>query len=249
MAKTKRKFNTGNESVVVQHQLGVKKRFHPHDLVPFHAKNDRQEEFFEKWYGGTELIALLGFPGAGKSRIAFQAALEAVFSSDTPYERIVLIRSIVESGEGVGYLKGSLEEKLEPYEVAYKSLTKEMMKFNDPYPMLKQLGYIEFAPTCFLRGQTFDDSIIIIEECQNYDYATLYTAITRCGINSRVILTGDAKQDDLASKRKKSGLQRLCKVMERMPQGSTHVIHFQLEDVLRSGLVADFVLADFETQD
>lgn len=248
MAKPKRKFDTKSEDVLAQQQIGVRKRFHPQDMVSFSAKNDRQKEFFQKWYEGIEIISLLGAPGVGKSVLAMYAALDGVFRSDTPYEKVVIIRSIVGCGEEVGFLKGSLEEKLEPYEAPYKSLTKELMKFNDPYPMLKQLGYIDFVPTTFLRGQTFDNAIIVVEECQNYDYQTLYTAITRCGINSRVILTGDSKQNDLASKRKISGLERLNKVFLNMPYGSTHTINFTVNDVVRSGIVADFVIADYETE-
>lgn len=141
----------------------------------------------------------------------------------------------------------TLDEKQQPYEAPYQAITKEIIKYNDPYPNLKSLGYVEFVMCTHLRGITFDNAIIIIEECQNYDYEMLYTCISRAGTNSRIILTGDVRQDDLISKRKKSGLPHLLNVFRNMPYRSTVEIEFKAEDVVRSGIVRDFVIADFET--
>lgn len=247
MRKARRdKFDTGNETEDVARDLGNRKKFHLHDLNEFTPEGGRQERFFETYYAGTPIIALLGYPGTGKSRLALQAAVTSALDPADPIDKVVIVRSIAQSGPDTGALPGELEDKIAPFEAAYISLTKEMLKFNNPYKHLKALGVLEFMPTNFLRGVTFDNTAIVVEECQNMDWDELYTIISRLGHNSRVILTGDIRQTDIHRRRRESGLERLEKVLLNMPYGSSEVIDMKLEDVVRSGIVRDFVISDFE---
>lgn len=246
MSKKKQKFDLAGENKVVQHDFANRKRFHPHDLVSFPSPTPRQERFFESYYSGTPIIGLLGYPGSGKSFAAMYAALSSVFEPSDPTEKVVVIRSIEQSGPNTGALPGKLEEKIAPLEAAYIDLTRQMMNFNNPYKHLKSLGNLEFMPTNFLRGVTFDNTVVLLEEAQNLDWDEIYTVVSRLGVNSRLIFTGDIRQTDIQRRRRKSGLERLEKVLLNMPYGSGEIIYMRLEDVVRSGIVRDFVISDFE---
>lgn len=219
------------------------------DLVPFEAKNPRQKKFTQYFFDNkTPLILLNGYAGVGKTFIALHAALTQVLDQSTHYEKIVIVRSAVESGMSQGFLPGSLCEKNEPYELPYKLLLKKMFKEpNDlHYANLKTLGCIDFLSTTYLRGITLDNTIIIVEEAQNLDYTELKTIVTRAGVGSRVVLTGDVAQDDLARKKKVSGMGAFMRVVENMDHSYFKTVEFLLEDVVRSGLCSAFLISEYE---
>ena len=249
MSKKKQKFDLQNESKVVQHDFANRKKFHLHDLVAFRPKGARQERFFETYYQGTPIIALLGYPGTGKSMVSLYAALTSVFDESNPIEKVVIVRSISQSGPDTGALPGDLDEKIMPFEAPYIGLTSQLMHFKEPYKHLKSLNKLEFMPTNFLRGVTFDDTVVIVEEAQNMDYDELHTIISRLGVNSRLILTGDVRQTDIHRKRRESGLGKLQQVLNNMPYGSSEIIEMRLDDVVRSGIVKDFLVSDFELRE
>ena len=248
--KAGKKFDTKGETKEVAQDIGNRKKFHDQDLVSIAPKNERQEEFFYCYYSNTPIILLDGYPGVGKSFLATYVALRDIFDTSTPYEKLVIVRSAVESGTSIGFLPGTEEEKMEPFEAPYKAITSEVMSnFKNPYDHLKSLGYLDFMLTIHARGINLDNSIILIEEAQCMDYDELKTIITRTGVNSRVIITGDENQDDLKRKRRKSGMSRLKDVFVNMKQDSVGVINFKKEDIVRSGLVKEFIIADFETEE
>jgi phosphate starvation-inducible PhoH-like protein len=117
---------------------------------------------------------------------------------------------------------------------------------DDAYEILKQKGIIEFHTTSYLRGTTIDNAIILVDEVQNQRYVELRTVLTRTGDNSKVILCGDTKQDDLSSTRynEVSGLKDMMKVFERMGYMST--VQFGIDDIVRSGFVKSFIIAEYE---
>lgn len=243
-----KKFNTEGEKDSVAKDLGNRKKFHDQDLISIKPKNETQKDFFYSYYSQTPIILLDGYPGVGKSFLATYLALRDIFDESTPYEKLIIVRSAVESGTSIGFLKGDLKEKMEPFEAPYKDITSEIMtNFKNPYEHLKSLGYLEFMLTIHARGINLNNSIILIEESQCMDYEELKTIITRTGINSRVIITGDENQDDLKRKRRESGLSKLKKVFMNMRQESVSVINFKKQDIVRSGIVKDFIIADFET--
>ena len=159
--------------------------------------------------------------------------------------KLVIIRT-AQSSKDIGFLPGSEKEKLAVYEAAYRAICSELFHRDDAYEILKQKGIVEFHSTSFLRGTTIDDSIILIDEVQNCRYQELRTVLTRTGDKSRVILCGDTKQDDLTSTRynESSGLKDMMKVFNRMGHMST--VQFDIDDIVRSGFVRDFIIAENE---
>ena len=219
------------------------------DLISLELKNPRQKKFNQYFYEHkTPLIFLNGYAGVGKTFIALHAALTQVLDSSTHYEKIVIVRSAVESGASQGFLPGTLAEKNEPYELPYKLLMKKMFKEQHDlhYNNLKSMGTIEFLSTTYLRGITLDNAIIIVEESQNLDYTELKTVVTRTGVGSRVIMTGDLSQDDLCRKKKQSGMEQFMKVVSNMDNNYHRTVEFLLEDVVRSGICSAFLVSEYE---
>ena len=245
MAQPKKKFNINEESEANAQILGNKKKFTIHDLVTFQPKTKNQEKFLEMYYSQVPISVLRGVAGTGKTALAFYSALTEVFDSSTPFEKLVMVRSAVETRK-VGFLPGSLDDKGDIYESPYKMMTEQFVKYKSAYTNLKALGYYEFVLTSYLRGMTFDNCIVIVEEAQNLDYSELHTVITRMGINSKVIITGDSRQDDLKRQREKSGFEKFNKVLAQMPYDMVGFIDFEIEDVVRSELIKHFLIADHE---
>lgn len=245
MAKPKQKFNVNEESEADAKLLGNRKKFTVHDLVSFQPKTENQKKFLEMYYSQTPVCVLRGCAGVGKTAIAFYAALTEVFDESTEYEKVVVIRSAVETRKQ-GFLPGSIEEKADIYEAPYKAFTEQFVVFKSAYENMKSLGYYEFLTTSYMRGITLDNSICIIEEAQNCDYSELHTIVTRLGINSKLVVTGDSKQNDLKRQREKSGFEKFNKVLAQMPSEMVGFVDFTIDDVVRSGLVKEFLIADNE---
>ena len=248
MGNKRKKFDTRNESDAVVHELGNRKKFHPKDLCNLTPYPGNQEYFFDLFYTGKPIISMTGPAGTGKSFLSLYAALGEVFDESTEYDKVILIRSAVETRKA-GFLPGTQEEKNAPYESPYvDAVSKILPAFNDGYDHLKSLGYLEFHTTAHLRGNTFDRSIILVDEIQNMDYEELSTVITRCGENSRILLMGDLKQCDLSRFKQESGFDKLQRVFRKMDETMIGLVRFELGDIVRSGLVREFLIADYHTE-
>lgn len=131
---------------------------------------------------------------------------------------------------------------MEVYEAPYINLCNKLYDCGTAYQTLKQKGILHFDSTSFLRGMTFDDCIIIVDEIQNLSYQEIYTLLTRIGDNCRVFLCGDLLQDDLTSKRfnEESGYGRILPALKMIE--SCEVIEFGVEDIVRSGFVKEFIM-------
>ena len=242
MAKSNRKFDTSSESEVVQLDLGRRKRFHTKDLIEITPKTDNQKLALESCFGYATAVGLINQAGVGKTFLALYSALAQVLDTSTPYERVIIARSPVATRD-IGFLKGSLEEKEAVYEIPYEAIMKELMpKFNSPYDHLKSLGYVEFTTTSYLRGLTFHDTIVVVDEIQNLSRHEIYTILTRIGENSKIILCGDCKQSDL--KANQSGFKYLVELTEKLPEGMCDIIKFTKEDIVRSEFVKAVIIAD-----
>lgn len=202
------------------------------------AKNDKQKKFFQH-YNQFQVISLMGSAGTGKSFIALYQALKSVENED--YKNVLIVRSSVPT-RNIGFLPGNKKEKMEDYEGAYSSLCTELYSRGDAYNVLKQKKIIEFESTSYLRGLTFNDTVVILDEAQNCSRAELYTLITRMGENSKLIICGDTKQDDLTSERyrEESGLDWVQSKLRLLSQ--YHIaIDFTADEIVRSGFVKDFI--------
>lgn len=221
-----------------------KKKFHPHDLITLSPKNDRQREFLELYYSETKMILQDGFAGTGKTFLAMYAALSQVFDQSTPYDQLIIFRSAVE-GRKIGFIKGSLEEKMNPYEAPYTAIVDELIEtYNHSYENLKATGYLDFMLTSHQRGTTYHNTIMLIDEAQNLDASELKTLCTRVGENSKIIICGDLAQDDLCRNREKSGFDYIRKVAKLMPNDFCATVTYKLEDIVRSEFVKEFLIAD-----
>lgn len=247
MAKAKKVFNTKNETDPSKvAELGNKKRFHPNDLISISPRNERQEQFFVSYYSQTPMIIQQGAAGTGKSTMAMYCAFSEVFDQSTVYDKVIVIRSAVASRD-IGFLPGTEEDKAAPYEEPYVQISDELIKYNKPYDNLKALGYLEFRLSDKLRGLTFNDCVIVIDEVQNMERHELLTIITRAGYNCKILICGDSKQDDLCGKKgQKSCFKYLQDLTELMDQSFVDTITYTIDDCQRNPLVKEILKADAE---
>lgn len=197
-----------------------------------------QRKTFEYFNEGKNLL-LHGYSGTGKTFLALYLALREVMSSNQ-YKKIVIVRSAVQSRD-VGFMPGNYKEKIKQFEDPYIQICKELFGRGDAYTILSNKGIVEFTTTSFLRGITFNDCIVIIDECQNNNFGELNTIITRMGDNSKVIISGDYRQNDLTKKYDESGLPDFMKIINKMKSFSR--VEFEINDIVRSGTVREYIIA------
>jgi phosphate starvation-inducible PhoH-like protein len=202
---------------------------------------DGQRKTFEAFAAGKNLI-LHGVAGTGKTFISLGLALNAVFTGQAP-KPVVIIRSVVPTRD-MGFLPGNQKEKSAVYEAPYEAICSEIMPRQFSYEYLKNKGYIEFSTTSFLRGLTFRNNTIIVDECQNLTFHELDSVITRMGEGSRVIFCGDFRQSDLWREDERGGLNKFMSIVTRMK--SFERIEFNKEDIVRSDVVREYILAKLE---
>jgi predicted ribonuclease YlaK len=157
-----------------------------------------------------------------------------MLEGDAP-KPIVILRSVVPTRD-IGFLPGSSKDKAAVYEAPYQGIVSEIS--DKSYDWMKLNGYIQFDITSFLRGLTFRDNIIIIDECQNLSDHEIHTVMTRVGEGCRVIFCGDFTQKDYT--REGSGMNNLLKIANEMK--SFEIVKFTKEDVVRSGFVKEYIL-------
>lgn len=216
----------------------------PFELKEIYPITDNQAHTFNSYNDGDHLF-LHGCAGTGKTFISLYLALKEVIMGKSKRNKVVIIRN-AQSSKDIGFLPGNEKQKLEVYEAAYKAICAEIFDRGDAYEILKQKKIIIFGGTSFLRGTTIEDAIILVDEVQNQRYQELRTVLTRTGDHSRIIMCGDTKQDDLTSERFKeaSGLRDMMKVFNKMDAMTT--IEFGLDDIVRSGFVREFLVAENE---
>jgi|AntDeeMinimDraft_6_1070357.scaffolds.fasta_scaffold09855_2 predicted ribonuclease YlaK len=250
MAKKQSKLKIVEGSSPDTHKSYAGKKLTQHDLESFPNPTYPQKQYIDSHYRDTSVILQIGSAGTGKTAIAMYCSLSDVFDNSTPYDKIAIFRSAVQ-GRDVGFMPGDNNEKNESYEGPYESLCDELMKFKtNNYDNLKASGYIEFHNTSFLRGMTFNDTILIVDECQNMTYQELSTIITRVGVRSKIIFCGDVrgKQLDLYKRNDVSGLDEFLNVVNRMPSTSIDIVTYTPSDIVRSGIVKEFLLAEEELE-
>ena len=214
-------------------------------LKRFEPITNNQEVVFRDFNNGKSLL-IHGLPGTGKSFISLYLALSEI-ETYKEYSSITLIRSVVPSRD-MGFLPGSIKEKSKIYELPYQALCAQLYGRGDAYDVLKTKQVIDFQTSSFLRGLTLDNTIIIVDECQNMTFQELSTIITRTGENARIIFCGDYRQTDLKYDREKQGIIEFMQILKRMNKYFT-CIEFNEEDIVRSGLVKDFIIKKTQHDD
>lgn len=199
-----------------------------------------QQLAFDAFLEGYNLI-LSGNAGTGKSFLALYLALKSLLLKK--YDKIVLFRSTVPT-RNQGFLKGSIEEKEAPFEDVYRSIFSELLPtIPNSYDALKKEKTLEFKSTSFVRGLTLKNSIVIVDEFQNLSAHELGSVITRLGEGSKIVFSGDYLQSDFRYEDEKSGVLTFLKILANMPEDFKK-IDFQIEDVVRSGIVKRYLLAE-----
>ena len=217
-------------------------------LLDIDPLTDNQRKLFDAYAEGKHLVAY-GCAGTGKTFITLYNALREVLDERTPYEKIYLVRSLVATRE-IGFLPGSYEDKSDIYQIPYKNMVKYMFQmpsdaeFEMLYGNLKSQETIKFWSTSFLRGTTLDNAIVIVDEFQNCTAHELDSIITRVGENSKIMFCGDATQSDLQKVNERNGIVDFMNVLRKMP--SIDIIEFGVDDIVRSGLVKEYIIAKLE---
>jgi phosphate starvation-inducible protein PhoH len=201
---------------------------------------ENQRIAFESWNDGFNLM-LHGIAGTGKTFLGLYFAINEVMKPNSRYKKVFIIRSTVPTRDQ-GFMPGNQKQKEAVYEEPYYDIATKLFGRGDAYQILKQKQIVQFASTSYLRGCTFEDCIIVVDEVQNMSAGELHTVMTRVGENSRIIFCGDVKQDDLTSERKKemSGLRDFMRVINRMREFD--FIEFQIDDIVRSKLVKSYII-------
>lgn len=218
----------------------VKKKWTKHDLLNVQPKTEKQRDMFQAYFQDDHLCAY-GSAGTGKTFLATFLAMTDILEPNRKYQKVTFVRSIVPTRD-IGFLPGSIEEKVEVYETPYQDILSELFGRSSTYKDMKEAGLIEFVPTSFVRGTTWDDTIVIVDEMQNMTAHEIDSVMTRIGHNSRIIATGDLRQTDLTkSSRDRCGMGDFLKISEKM-RGFAHV-QFGREDIVRSDFVKQWIIA------
>ncbi len=218
-------------------------------LLDIEPITNNQKRLFDSYAEDKHLVAY-GTAGTGKTFISLYNALADVLDESTPYEKIYLVRSLVSTRE-IGFLPGDHEDKADIYQIPYKNMVKYMFQmptdadFEMLYGNLKAQETIKFWSTSFIRGTTLDNAIVIVDEFQNLNFHELDSIITRVGENSRIVFCGDASQTDLVKTNDRNGIHDFLNILRKMP--SFDIIEFGIDDIVRSGLVKEYIIAKLDT--
>jgi len=226
----------GNEPIEPSDQSGGNGLIYSGIKEKIHTRTKKQQEYVEK-VRSSDLVFAIGPAGTGKTYLAVAMALAALKSGEI--QKIILSRPAVEAGESLGFLPGDLKEKLDPY---LKPLTDALFEMvaADKLKNLMERNVIEIIPLAYMRGRTLNNSFIILDEAQNATTTQMKMFLTRLGINSQAIVTGDITQIDLSNKQN-SGLINAQEVLKNIK--GIEFVYFSNKDVVRHKLVAEIIKA------
>ena len=210
---------------------------------------DNQKTLFDNYKEGKNIFAY-GAAGTGKTFVALYLALKDVLDQHTPYNQLYIVRSLVSTRE-IGFLPGDAEDKSFLYQIPYKNMVKYMFQmptdadFEMLYGNLKQQDTIKFWSTSFIRGTTIDQAIVLVDESQNLNFHELDSIITRVGEDTKIVFCGDGSQTDLTKTNERNGIVDFMRIIRSMP--SFDIIEFGIGDIVRSGLVKEYLIAKIES--
>jgi len=206
------------------------------DRKAVRARTPMQAEYL-KALEDHDVVFAIGPAGTGKTYLAVAAAVQALRQKKV--DRIILVRPAVEAGESLGFLPGDMQEKVDPYLRPMYDALADLMSY-DKMRRYIELGVIEIAPLAFMRGRTLHNSFVILDEAQNTTVRQMKMFLTRMGVNSRAVITGDVTQIDLKDP-DSSGLVRIQSILGGVED--LKFIYFHPEDVVRHRLVRDIIRA------
>ena len=220
------------------------KDINANSLVAIKHITDNQKIVFDTWKKGKNQF-LFGAAGTGKTFVSLYLSLKDVLDLKTKFDKVVLVRSLIPTRD-IGFLPGDEEDKASLYQVPYMNMVQFMFEmsneqqFNTLYDRLNGQGTLFFLSTSYLRGLTFDNSIIIVDECQNLNFHELDTIITRVGQDSKIIFCGDFDQTDLTRQNEKNGLHDFLRILMEMEE--FNCLEFTIGDIVRSGFVRNYII-------
>lgn len=249
MASTRKKLSVvnANEEHANTHHVSNGLKLKIDNLKTFDPLTENQRLFFDAYKRGDYFIALHGVAGTGKTFCALYKALEEVMDKSNPFRKVIMVRSAVQ-GREIGHLPGDVSEKMEIYQQPYRQICETLFGRKDAWDRLEEQGFVEFISTSFIRGMSFDDAIIIVDECQNLTFEEIDTVMTRVGYRSKIIWCGDYRQTDLNKKKNDmSGILKFFDIAYHMKAFTR--IEFMPDDICRSSLVKDYILAKLQYED
>ena len=231
MFERKKKVNSNSNKVkeVIKYKFETWKK----TIIP---KSLGQNSYFEA-LNNYELVFGLGPAGTGKSYLAVAKGIDMLKKGLV--EKIILTRPAVEAGERLGFLPGDMKEKIDPYLRPIYDALYEMMPLDRVEKKI-QSGEIEIAPLAFMRGRTFNNAYVIVDEAQNTTSVQMKMVLTRIGEGSRMVINGDLSQVDLPSGQI-SGLQESQKILSKI--NDIKIVSLEAEDVIRHPIVAKIIKA------
>ena len=217
------------------------KRVRIDDLLTFQPITENQTLTYDAYKNDKHLL-LHGIAGTGKTFLSLYLALEDVLDPSTVYDDVFIVRSVV-STRDIGFLPGDEQEKVSIYEAPYRSICRELFGIKDSYDSLKQQNNVKFMSTSFIRRITINNSVILVDECQNLNFHELDSIITRLGKNSKIIFCGDYTQSDLTKESDKTGIINFMKILKELPEFTT--VEFGINDIVRSDFLKSYIIAKY----
>ena len=250
MPRARKKTNGNGSSTngMTPKQMKRKKPIDKSYMTNITPLTDNQTTAFEAYKEGKNLL-LHGAAGTGKTFITLYLALQEVLDVTTPYDKIIIVRSLVPTRE-IGFLPGDHEDKSYLYQIPYKNMVRYMFSMPDDnsfqmlYDNLRAQETIDFWSTSFIRGVTLDSAIVIVDEFSNLNFHELDSMITRIGEDSKIMFCGDITQTDLTREKETSGIADFIKIVEEMKETFT-CVEFGIKDIVRSGLVKSYLIAKY----
>lgn len=241
------KFNPEFEDFIANNPIPMQvheysqKKFSKFDMIHIKPLTRNQERFFDLWKDDYSILAI-GSAGTGKSFVAIYLALQEILDPDSPYEKLLIVRSPT-AVKSQGFLPGELDEKQAVFEKPYIQIFDEIFKKKNQYKFMKEAGLIEFGTTSYIRGTSYRNTIVIYDEFQSSTFHEIMSVCTRIAEYSKIILCGDGKQDDLIySRNEVSGFQKFVAVSDLVPE--FRKVNFTTEDIVRSGFVKSLLIAN-----
>lgn len=198
---------------------------------------ERQQRIFDSF--DEKHLFVHGYAGTGKTFVLLYLALKNLLDPNTQYDNIKIFRRAVPTRD-IGFLPGTVTAKMESFESPYIDIMGDLFERSDSYAILKHKKLVSFNSTSYIRGSTYNNSIVLVDECQNLNWHEFSSLITRCGNNSKYLFCGDSAQSDLTKNYERMDVHRMVRICESMP--SFDLVHMEIDDIVRSGLVKEFLI-------